>query len=93
MKNMKVGFILFGVFLYSGIHAASAEDVSNIQEALSSGKECSATWSSESSKVGQKTIIFNVRKLNGEIQYQVYHSSERPRIWTWDFRIEKIKCK
>jgi hypothetical protein len=30
MKNMKVGFILFGVFLYSGIHAASAEGILNI---------------------------------------------------------------
>ncbi|MFT5887341.1 MAG: hypothetical protein ACI9BO_000147 [Zhongshania sp.] len=93
MKNMKVGFILFGVFLYSGMYATSAEDVTNIQEALSSGKKCSATWSSESSKVGQKTTIFNVRKLNGETQYQVYDSSRRPRIWTWYFRIEKIKCK
>lgn len=87
---MKIGFILFSVFLYSGVHTASAKEIANIQEALSSGKKCTATWSSESSKAGQKTTIFDFRKLNGKTQYQVYHFSQRPKYGLETLELEKL---
>lgn len=61
-------------------------------DAINSGKKCSATWSSESSKSGQDTKVFDVRELNGKTQYKVFHSPEHGNIWTWDFRIYNIQC-
>ena len=75
--------------------SASAEISSegfSVKGALENGKSCSATWSNESSKAGETTDVFDVRELNGMTQYQVYHSPENPRIWTWDYRLENIAC-
>lgn len=63
------------------------------QAALDSGKTCTAIWSAESSKKGEATKVFGVRDLNGKTQYLVYHSASVGNIWTWDFRIQDIKCK
>lgn len=62
-------------------------------EAINEGKKCTAIWSSESSKAGQDTEVYDVREMDGKTQYRVFHSPENGRIWTWDFRIYNIQCR
>jgi len=85
-------FALFLVFNSPIAHGTLTSEAIKVKNALSSGQQCAGTWGVDSSKAGQDTKIFGVREFNDGIQYQVYHSAERPRIWTWDFRIINIKC-
>lgn len=90
---MKLNFnpILILLVSLSASADISSEGLS-VKNALANSKSCSATWSNESSKAGETTDVFDVRELNGMTQYQVYHSAENPRIWTWDYRLENIVC-
>jgi len=79
--------------LSTSAFASITDEGKATQVALDSGKTCTTTWSVESSKSGLATQVFGVREMNGKTQYQVYHSAEMGKIWTWDFRIQGINCK
>lgn len=64
-----------------------------VRKSVSEGKQCTGTWNRESSRAGEKTEVYGVRMFQGDLQYQVGHSSEYPIIWTWAFRIENIQCE
>ncbi len=80
------------IFIAINANATISPEGTIVKKSLEDGKSCSAIWSNESSKAGDSTNVFDVRELNSMTQYQVYHSAEHPRIWTWDYRLENIKC-
>lgn len=91
MKKFAATLISSVLILSSPVNAEGNPEY--VRSSLESGKVCSAYWGVESSKPGQKTRVHGVRKMNGKTQYQVEHSAEYEKIWTWDFRIERIECK
>ncbi len=64
-----------------------------VQRDLAGGKKCTAKWTANSSKPGVATDITGVRVLDGKTQFNVYHSPEQGRIWTWEDRLSHIRCK
>lgn len=93
MKTLRSFYFFIGLILTFNVNAAITAAGYEVQNLLSEEKRCITTWSSESSKAGEDTEVFGVRELNGKTQYQVYHSAEYPRLWTWDFRVQDIMCK
>ncbi|QSX31487.1 hypothetical protein JYB88_07690 [Shewanella cyperi] len=90
----KFSYVCLGIAVSTSfcLNAAISTEALTVKHALINGKKCTATWSAESSKTGEVTEILAVREFDGKTQYQVFHSQDYPKMWTWDFRLNKIKC-